>query len=63
MNRTLIAAGLGLLATIVLLAVGAGLIAREGGWFIGVALYMISGFAWWVPIGRERDHARDRDSE
>lgn len=56
MNRTLIAMSLALAATLCWMAVFAGLLPGQAGWFAATALYMLSGFAWWAPIRR-----RDRE--
>lgn len=56
MNRTLIAMSLALAATICWMAVSAGLLPGQVGWFVATVLYMLSGFAWWAPFkGRNRD--------
>ncbi len=52
MNRTAIAIGLALLGTICWLAVFAGLLPEQVGWFSAVVCAMLSGAAWWLPSGR-----------
>lgn len=58
MNRTLVAMSLAVAGTICWMAVTAGLLPQNIGWFAAAVLYLISGLAWWVPVGR-RDGRRD----
>lgn len=62
MNRTLVASLLGLAGTLCWMAITAGLLNGQIGWFVAMALYMLSGLAWWVPVGREGRRGR-RDNE
>jgi hypothetical protein len=65
MNRTLVAMSFAIAGTLCWMAVAAGLLSSQIGWFAATALYMLAGTAWWVPVGRgdSRSQKGDHDSE
>lgn len=52
MNRATVAGLLAFLGTLCMLAMAFDILPDQIALFAGIALYMASGLAWWLPVGR-----------
>lgn len=58
MNRTLIALSLAIAAVTCSMAVSAGLLSQPIGGFAASVLFLLSGTAWWIPVGPDKREGR-----